>query len=570
MRRFGCIALVLALGTPALVTVAPFAVSAQQATPSGTNRIGGMMESESAAGAAAACNNSAASKLGGGAISRYKITMIYNQAEYNPETCKEIDEGKWTLNSQEKCEKNNCGTVSYGTVTGHLANGDCPQTKFSFAAICYTWNQHIDWKINDEIKATWKSTDFTLPESLPITVPIVYPTSETTAFGKWDPNGYGDWAQTLHSSSDSKLDWSLNQVQETNPGPNNPANDTCWCSGSKYPQWYKITGGKWETEESGLWEYDEIGWGSTEIQYYRQKQRAPCGTSFPQQMQFKATNVAGPWKNYGPVNTLGSSFTDTNLTSERAGKSKTESYMPVATKPRLTCSQIKWPTPPAAFASSAEVNDPRPVAAALDEIEKLSGRPVTYEDAPIVNKYYMTPMVQDTTGNPTLLVPRGSKLRFTLPADASAEHVIASVEGVVKTYNASHGAATFSVTQDGLLHVVPLQIVDPQDRLQPVTPVLNTKITLAAKRRSAMALLEEISEAVSRASGQPVGIGIIPINAFRQQQTEIGANNEPAREVLEKLLATLGMPLSWRLFYDPGTQDYALNIAVVEQPTTKP
>jgi len=111
--------------------------------------------------------------------------------------------------------------------------------------------------------------------------------------------------------------------------------------------------------------------------------------------------------------------------------------------------------------------------------------------------------------------------------------------------------------------VVPRQTRDASDRLIPVTPVLDTRITVAAKPRSAMDLLGEICKAVSLVSGQPVGIGTVPTNALYQQKIEIGANNEPARQVLEKLIVASRMSLSWRLLYDPGLKIYYLNIPVI-------
>ncbi|MFZ3326745.1 MAG: hypothetical protein WA231_13005, partial [Methylocella sp.] len=278
------------------------------------------------------------------------------------------------------------------------------------------------------------------------------------------------------------------------------------------------------------------------------------------------------WQNYGAVNTLGGSFTDVDVTSLRAGMSQTEPFNPKPIMPRLACKVpfIKAPAAAPAFGASVVVSDPRPVAAAIEEIEKLSGRPITYEDPPFLNKDYMTPMVESVTGDPGLLVPSGGSLRFTLPADASAEQKAAAAQSMVGNYNASHGAATFSVSQDGLTHVVPRQTMDASGRLMPVTPVLDTRITMAAKTRSAMELLGEICQAVSLISGQPVGIGTVPTNALYQQKIEIGANNEPARQVLEKLIVANRLSLSWRLLYDPGLKTYYLNIPVIRWSSNPP
>jgi len=579
----------------ALVALSSFTVAAQEATPIQQSKVGvsapltaaGEIEAPAAAG----CTNGISlSTSGGGSIKRYKLSYLYAYTEYRlPPDCSAVSPGSWTLNSQQKCNPpkgagETCGKVTFGKLTGyHLANGDCKDHTYTFAAICYTWNAHNNWEITDKIGANWTTPDgdFNLPFQFPIKVPIVYPTSETTKGVGWDTNANGDWLQKLHSSSDSTFDWSWNSVQETDPGPDDPTNDTCWCQGSAIKQFYKITGGIWYgptnasgdfgPQKDGSWGYDHVGLGYNAYRYYRQKQRVPCGTHFPQQMQFQATNVGGPWQNYGDVNTLGGYVTDTNIRSMRAGQSLTAPFEPQATKPRVACGvTIKPSTAVAAFGASIAVSDPRPVAAAIDEIEKVSGRPITYEDPPFQNKYHMTPMVEGGSGDPSLLVPRGGDLRFTLPANASAAQAVAAVQSMVGTYNAGHGVATFSVLQDGLTHVVPRQTLDPSGRLVPVTPVLDTKITLAAKLGSAMELLEEICRAVSAPGGRPVEIGTVPTNALRTRQIEVGAADKPAREVLEKLIAASGMPLSWRLLYDPGLKTYYLNIAVVQRSSAQP
>ncbi len=562
MLRLGQVALVVAL-----VAIPSLTVAAQEAPPVGPNAIAAPAgtPAEIDAAVAAACDrNLSRSTSGGGKIKRYTLTYLYALTEYDRVTCAANGKGAWTLNSQQKCGTKNCGTVTFGTLTSlPLGNGDCPGHLYDFAAICYTWNIHSDEKIRDVIIGTWKSPHFTQPHTFPVNVPIVYPSSETSSGAGWDGFGAGLWKQTLHSASDPTFDWALNTVQETDPGTGKSTNDTCWCKGSTIQPFWRITGGTWFPDEKGVWEFDHVGWYSPSVRYYRAKQRAPCGTTFPQQMQFQATNVSKTWVNYGKVNTLGGSFTYSTVTSLRAGLQQTHTFEATPPKARLACTLIHWPIAVAAFGSSIVVDDPRPVAAAIDEIERRSGRPITYEDPPILNSNHMMPMVRGGKDS-ALLMPRGGSLRFSLPANDSPEQVLAALERMVETYNVSHGAATFSVLRDGLTHVVPRQTVDASGRPVAVTPVLDSRITVAAKRRNAMELLEEITRAVSLASGQTVEIGTVPMRALLRRQVEIGANSEPARNVLEKLIVASGMPLSWRLLYDPGLKAYYLNIPLVQ------
>jgi hypothetical protein len=177
MRCPGQIALVFAMAAMASVTVA-----AQEATPIGQKRAGAPAatsgEAETEAGAGTACDNSVSrSTSGGGLIKRYKLAFLYALTEYNTGTCDAIDQGAWTITHQQKCKppsggpEVNCGTVTTGVLKKlPLGNGDCPGHTYNFASICYTWDEHIDWKINDKIKATWNSTDFSRPMNFPVNV----------------------------------------------------------------------------------------------------------------------------------------------------------------------------------------------------------------------------------------------------------------------------------------------------------------------------------------------------------------------------------------------------------------
>jgi hypothetical protein len=555
----------------------PVRVAAPKMTPGG---------SPDTAGATAACNNTVfGTSLS--TIQRYQITYVYALTEYNTQTCKLIDKGKWTSTTTQTCTPpgggtaGECGKVTYGTVTAQLANGDCPGRTFSFASICYTWNKHIDWQVTDQIASTWVSTDYTMPEVFPVTVPIVYPSSETTTAKGWDSAVNGQWQQTLHSASDPSIDWSGSSVQETDPGPDNPANDRCWCKGSAIDQFYRITGGLWGPssaggdfgpKKGGAWGYDHVGFGSDAYAYYRMKQRAPCGTHLYQQMQFQATQVSGaPFVNYGAVNTLGGSFNDQTVTSLRAGKFETESYDPGTTQTHLTCAQIKWPTKAAdRFGDIAAIDDPRPVAAAIEKIETLAGRPVSYEDAPLADPRAMAPMVTDRSGDTHGLVPRRGNFQVVLPADASAASEVVAVEGLVAAYNARGQGARFAVRQGDFTHVVPRAAANEAGVLVAVTPVLDTRITLEAKPRSGAELLAEILRMVGSATGQALRTGTVPTNLLAQASTGVGAVNEPARQVLERLVAATGKPLSWRLMYDPGLKSYYLNIHEVQKVVGRP
>jgi hypothetical protein len=249
-------------------------------------------------------------------IPRYQRKGLVAYVEYNTGTCKEISEGKWTLARKPKW-----GVPAFATVKGTI--GACPGVTFSAAAIYYTWKTHSNESVEDLIDGHWTTPDkqFDVAWSSFVEVPVVRPASETTVAAGWDSKGLGLWRQTLHPPADDpKFDFSYDEVRESDPGHGGP--DTCWFKGSAISPFTSITGGTWFPDEKGVWEFDHVGWFTTSVAYYRAHRRAPCGTTFPQQMQHDSPAKPG-WVDYGKVNKLGGTFTKTQVTSIRAGSTET-------------------------------------------------------------------------------------------------------------------------------------------------------------------------------------------------------------------------------------------------------
>jgi hypothetical protein len=221
------------------------------------------------------------------------------------------------------------------------------------------------------------------------------------------------------------------------------------------------------------------------------------------------------------------------------------------------------------------VKDPRPVARAVEELELSSGRAVTYEDPPYIFPGATVDVSSQVSrgvsdANSSVLVPKTGTLTFNLPADSSAEAQSAALEKMIDAYNSGENAAIFSVQKgDRLVHVVPREALDASGQLEPVAPALDSRITLEAKPRTGLSLLREICQAASAESGQHVEIATVPANALSNQQIAIGANYEPARAVLEKLIVANPTPLSWQLLYDPGLKTYYLNLHILKRPPAK-
>jgi RHS repeat-associated protein len=96
-------------------------------------------------------------------------TFLSAFAEYYTGSCTEVSSGSWTVTAAPSS-----GTVSSGTVTGPSTNGDCPGVEFVYGAIYYTWNTGST-ATSDTFSATWKSPDYTEPETFDLTPSTVNP-----------------------------------------------------------------------------------------------------------------------------------------------------------------------------------------------------------------------------------------------------------------------------------------------------------------------------------------------------------------------------------------------------------
>jgi hypothetical protein len=231
------------------------------------------------------------------------------------------------------------------------------------------------------------------------------------------------------------------------------------------------------------------------------------------------------------------------------------------------------------WSDTITVRDPRPVAKVVEALEQKYGWPITYEDPPYVHPSDIVDVTRSVRRSPSrapggllmpghrVLIPKGGSLSITTSSGDQAESAAAVrdyVEAAVNAYNASRGGEVFAVTQgDQLIHVLPRKVTGPSGTLEPVTPILDTAITIAPRERTAFALLEEICTAIAAGTTHEVVIGITPVNLLMNSRVSIVASNKAARSVLEELIQTLDAPLSWKVFYDPGLKWYVVNINVV-------
>jgi len=145
------------------------------------------------------------------------------------------------------------------------------------------------------------------------------PTAESTAGVDWnhlDPTLY-DYEQTLSPANVNFVGRQVTEQDHTGGGP-----DGCYFNGSAFDAYDKVTGGNWTVITGNKWHTDSVGYHSGAVSYYRNHGRAPCGTTFQQDMVIDCSSGAILYK----TNTLSASITSTTVTSTRDGVSKSKTW----------------------------------------------------------------------------------------------------------------------------------------------------------------------------------------------------------------------------------------------------
>ncbi len=233
-----------------------------------------------------------------------------------------------------------------------------------------------------------------------------------------------------------------------------------------------------------------------------------------------------------------------------------------------------WVTQTTAQSLTVTTKSGRPVAEALDVLQQVYGLPINYEDPPYAYPDDLRDVTEQYRRDPTapnrIIVPRGHPLSFTYVPPPVRDPIGAlrtAIANVIAQDEKAVGFTQFAVVDTSGLSVVPLRVRDARGDIVPVQPVLSTPVTIGASGRTVSEVVSEICDQVSVNSGRRVEASMRG-SLFAQRTSEVIATNEPASVVLSRVFAELQVPLVWRNLYDPGLQEYTLNLLTVGQPST--
>lgn len=225
------------------------------------------------------------------------------------------------------------------------------------------------------------------------------------------------------------------------------------------------------------------------------------------------------------------------------------------------------------------INQPRPLEAALGQLEKRLGIPINYEDPRFacsseiedVTEKVQSPAQKAANPNVRIIVPKKGQLRLdsVLPATPQIADALSLVTKLRLQYEAKGYAGRFTVKLvRSILTVEPIKARAASCDWTTVTPVMETRISIPAGVRNASDTLSAILQKVADKVGVKIGTASIPVLAFvNRKNITLSANDEPANTVLAKLLEQLSpgpVLYSWHLFYDPGLKYYMIGIAAVQ------
>jgi hypothetical protein len=228
------------------------------------------------------------------------------------------------------------------------------------------------------------------------------------------------------------------------------------------------------------------------------------------------------------------------------------------------------------------VDDPRPVAAAVQELVSRYGYVITYEDP----RHAYQGDIQDVTTQvrkdldqyspgkaPKAMVPLGGTLTLTIPSSSSiSTQAVASVlEQLMRVQLKRGEGGHFRVVQAGdVFHVLPTEVRDRSGNWAVQPSILDVPISLPMEDRDEDGMLNAICNAVSVAAHVKVFLGAQLGGLGRHYR--LGADNERARDVLMRAVMSISsnnQKLTWQLFYGSSENMYALNIqGVPERPSS--
>ena len=220
------------------------------------------------------------------------------------------------------------------------------------------------------------------------------------------------------------------------------------------------------------------------------------------------------------------------------------------------------------------VEDPRPVAEAVLRLAKQYSTVVTYEDPRYAYSGDISDVTERIGRNPAssvrTLIPRGGLIQLSYDIDEGTGEPVdfrRTLEDILEVANASSLGGHFALRQEQrAFHIVPVEVRDSQGRWVQQPTLLDTPITISTGELNGYKLAEAILEKVGQANGVTIGLAVERFtNTFMRHSGRVSASNEPARDLLLKVLHDMSDRFTYLMLYDPSGKYYVLNVALAAE-----
>jgi hypothetical protein len=205
----------------------------------------------------------------------------------------------------------------------------------------------------------------------------------------------------------------------------------------------------------------------------------------------------------------------------------------------------------AAPITSISVSDGHPVWEIARQLQERYGYAITYEDP-----RYQNDDDHDDIGmkvrNLTLQVPDTQTI--------STEDLAGILQRLVQLQETQRTGGRFRVLQTGnQFHIVPTAVRDSNGNWIAQSSILDTPISLPLQARTPGGMLKAICDAIDTAAHVQISIvsNFGSIAASRSDYT-VGADNESARRVLMRGLATVSPDASWVITHDQANKYFLM------------
>lgn len=205
-------------------------------------------------------------------------------------------------------------------------------------------------------------------------------------------------------------------------------------------------------------------------------------------------------------------------------------------------------------------NNPRPLEQILGALQRKFGWVVNYEDP-----QYVAPvdLVVERGGEHSQLPAGGS---FSVDFSATAPDEEQTLRRIVDSYNRSKNPGRFELRRsvDGNFYVIGTAAYDQKGNISPQEVPFDRVLTLPSEEQTIGDAVDRICHEISKQMHSDLQVAISPRSLLFKTRATIGGTKIAARDLLVQSLLATHQKLYWRLFFDPSTQTYLLNIHAIQ------